>query len=173
MYRVKGFTLIELIITLSVIVILTTVAIPSFQWMIRTNRLAAASNHMVAMLALTRSEAIKRGTRVTLCKSATGTQCTTDGGYEQRWIVFQDSNSNATVDSGESIIQVFDGEQFRGLAMTGNMPVSSYVSYTSMGNTERSSGAFQAGTLTFCAAPEARRLILSRTGRLRVEPGTC
>jgi type IV fimbrial biogenesis protein FimT len=173
MYKAKGFTLVELITVLSIIAILATVAMPSFQWFVRINRLAAATNHMVAMLAFTRSEAVRRGVRVTLCKSNSGVQCTTGEGFEQGWIVFQDHNINATVDENESIIQVFGSEQLEGLVMTGNRPVASYVSYTPMGNTELTSGAFQAGTLTFCATPDARRLIISRSGRVRVEPGSC
>ena len=169
----KGFTLIELIVVLSITAILITLAAPSFQWMIRTNRLATATNHMVAMLAFARSEAIKRGVRVTLCKSSSGTQCTTDQGFEQGWMVFQDHNINATVDEDESVIQVFGGEQFAGLTMGGNRPVANYVSYTAMGYTELTSGAFQAGTLTFCAPPDARRLVISRTGRVRVQSGNC
>ncbi|MGB5065269.1 MAG: GspH/FimT family pseudopilin, partial [Candidatus Competibacter sp.] len=73
MNRKSGFTLIELMITVALAAIVLTLGVPAFQETIRNNRLATTVNDFISSLNLTRSEAIKRGTRVTLCKSANGT----------------------------------------------------------------------------------------------------
>lgn len=61
----RGFTLIELIVTLAVVVILSTIAVPGFQTVIASSRLAADHNEIVTGLATARSEAVKRREDVT------------------------------------------------------------------------------------------------------------
>jgi type IV fimbrial biogenesis protein FimT len=172
MNRRGGFTLIELIVTLAIAAIVLTVGIPSFRELLRENRLATQANEFLAALALTRSEALKRGVRVTLCKSADGASCTANGGYEQGWVVFVDPNNNATVDTGEVILRVY-GALPGGFTLTGNTNVRSYVSYAAGGMSQLISGAFQAGTLTLCAAPKARSIAINSTGRARIAVATC
>lgn len=69
-------------------------------------------------------------------------------------------------------MQVFEALA-RGMSMRGNSTVRSYITYTPLGYTERSSGAFQAGSLTVCASTSGRRIVISRTGRPRTEEITC
>ena len=170
----SGFTLIELIVTLALAVIVLTFGVPAFQGIIRNNRLATVINEFIGALNLTRSEAIKRGVRVTLCKSNDGANCASSGGYEQGWIVFIDPNGNAAVDTGEPIIRVFEGAVIEtGMTLTGNLPVARYISYVATGATESTSGAFQAGTLALCAVPNALRIVINRVGRIRTEAASC
>lgn len=61
----KGFTLIELLITVAVAVVLATIAVPGFQGMVKSNRLAADYNEILATLNYARSEAVKRRVDVT------------------------------------------------------------------------------------------------------------
>lgn len=58
--RQNGFTLVELMVTVAVLAILSTIAYPSFQSTIRSNRVATTTNELIASLALARSEAIKK-----------------------------------------------------------------------------------------------------------------
>ncbi|MFZ1862018.1 MAG: Tfp pilus assembly protein FimT/FimU [Candidatus Competibacter sp.] len=178
----KGFTLLELIVTLALAALVLTVGVPNFQALIQDNRQTAAINQLVGALGLARSEAVKRNIRVTLCKSADGRCCTVDGGYQQGWIVFADSNGDAIRDpttcrnspitnDPEPIIRVH-GPLEAGLTLIGSAGVSDYVSFIPVGASQARNGGFQAGTVTLCAPrylASARRLVLSRGGRVRVE----
>ena len=72
MQRVKGFTLIELMVTIAVLAIAISIAVPSFSKMISDNRAESQSGAMVTALNLARSEAVKRGQNVTVSPT-TGT----------------------------------------------------------------------------------------------------
>lgn len=63
--RKAGFTLTELLITIVIVGILSSIAIPSYSSFVARQRIKSASFDMLAMLTLTRSEAIKRGDLVT------------------------------------------------------------------------------------------------------------
>ena len=85
--RNAGFTVVELMITLSVAGILLAVAVPSFNQMIVANRLATQANEIVAAVSLARSEAIKRNASVTLCRTSDGADCVGGSGNWQNWII--------------------------------------------------------------------------------------
>src|SRR3569832_2509448 len=68
----RGFTLIELLVTLAIAVILLTVAVPNYQMFVANSRMASQANEVVGALSLARSEAVKRGTQVSVCASSDG-----------------------------------------------------------------------------------------------------
>ncbi len=100
-----GFTLVELMMTLAVAAILTTVAIPGFSTLIRDNRLVAGTNQLVTALAVARSEAVKRGSSVSICASDDGTSCTGTN-WNQGWVVFSDSGTAGSVDGTDTVLRV-------------------------------------------------------------------
>ncbi|MCK0506290.1 GspH/FimT family pseudopilin [Aromatoleum anaerobium] len=162
-----GFSLIELLAVLTVAMVLAGVAVPSFATLMRENRLTAAANELLGAILYARSEAIKRGSRVTICTSSGLIDCKPNTGWHGGWIVFEDRSANGEREEGESILLVGDGWN-GGPVITGNTPVRDYVSYVSSGASRRLGGALQMGTITFCDGGAARQIVISASGRPRV-----
>lgn len=103
----QGFTLVELMITLSVAAILMSIAAPSFTSLIQNNRMSTQYNTLLASLTLARSEAIKRNQRVTACQSSTGNSCSGSmANWHTGWIIFVDADRDNIKDPTEEILRV-------------------------------------------------------------------
>ena len=85
-----GFSFIEMMAVLAIVAILAAVAVPSFKGILVSTNMTTQSNDFKGVVAFTRSEAIKRNSRVTLCQSSNGTDCGVGGNWEQGYIVFED-----------------------------------------------------------------------------------
>jgi type IV fimbrial biogenesis protein FimT len=176
MNKITGFTLIELIVTLALVAIIMTVAVPTFQEMLRANRAATDTNDFISSLNFARSEAVKRGRNVVLCKSTDGATCAPAGDWTQGWIVFADIDNDATVDAGEAILRVH-GALTGGDTLVGSADVSDYISYSPDGVTRLIAGTpLSVGTaLSFglCSANQINTIEISPTGRARMEKVAC
>ncbi|SRR5579875_624736 len=82
-----GFTLIELMVTITVAAILMAVAVPAFRSFLQNDRLLTEANLLVASLNLARSEAIKEDADVWVCASSDGLTCSGVANWTQGWIV--------------------------------------------------------------------------------------
>lgn len=80
-----GVTLIELLVALSILAVVMTVGVPSFVTLAHNSQTSTLSADLILALTLARSEAIKRGTTVTVCASADGSTCAED--WSLGWIV--------------------------------------------------------------------------------------
>lgn len=88
--RPSGFSIIELMISITIVAILLVIAAPSLRDALLSSKLSAQANNLVASATLARSEAIKRNASTTLCiPDSTFTSCAAAavGGWEQGWIV--------------------------------------------------------------------------------------
>lgn len=86
--------------------ILGTIAVPSFQAVIKNNRIVTETNDFVGDINYARMEAIKRNTNVNLCKSSNGTTCDSSGAnWAIGWMVYWDSNNSQALDTGEDIMR--------------------------------------------------------------------
>lgn len=72
MRSAKGFTLIELMVTLVVLAILLTIGIPSFNATIRESRLTSQSNDLLGSMIAARSEAANRNEPVRIAAASDG-----------------------------------------------------------------------------------------------------
>ncbi len=95
-----GVTLIELLVTISIVAIVAVFGIPSYRSATTANRMAAEINSLTGDLQYARAEAIKEGQPVTVCVSTTGTRCAGSNTWQSGWIVFADANGNKAVNTG-------------------------------------------------------------------------
>lgn len=80
-----GFTLVEMLTAIAIAAILLAIAVPSYSGSRLNSQLRASSNDLIGSINLARSEAIKRGTTVTVCASSSGDTC--GGDWNEGWIV--------------------------------------------------------------------------------------
>ena len=92
-----GFTLIEMLVTISIMAILLTIAAPSFNTVIAGTRMSAEINDLQASLNFARSEAVKRGLKIDVCPPTTpnGTTCATTNplDWSSGWVVLVDGTT--------------------------------------------------------------------------------
>jgi type IV fimbrial biogenesis protein FimT len=102
----RGFTLVELMVTVIVLGILTTLAVPSFTDVLNASRLSGQTNELVSALHVARSEAVRRNSSVVFCRTGpTLAACTAGDGSWAGWLVFEDANGDSVFDAGEEVIQ--------------------------------------------------------------------
>jgi type IV fimbrial biogenesis protein FimT len=103
--RDSGYTMMELLITMVIVAILGSIAVPGFKYVTSSNRISTEVNGLLGDIQFARSQAVKEGLSVTICTSASPYTGCTNTDWELGWIVFLDSNSNKAVEVGESIIR--------------------------------------------------------------------
>lgn len=182
--RRAGFTLIELIVTISIFSILVALAAPSYRSFVLDNRRAAAANDFVAMLNFARATAITLRSPVTVCRSASATAvtpgCETTGsgaGWEDGWFVFVDANgdgvpqnSDATSDTnGDGVIDFADAVLRRHEGLASGALLHGQAASVSDRIIFNSSGiAVTNGALSLCDErgwSKARVIVVSAGGR--------
>lgn len=172
--RADGYTLIELLVGLAIGAILLTIAIPGYSFLINGSRLTAVTNDLVTALHLARSEAIKRGVRVTVCKTSSATNtvptCDVSAYWQQGWLVFVDGGTTGVIEFGDTLLRVQDSESLAVTITTSNY--NNYVSYLASGRSQGPNGLAN-GAIRVCVDRNRRDIIINSTGRIRLATNTC
>jgi type IV fimbrial biogenesis protein FimT len=98
--RQNGFTMVELMITIVVVSVLMTIAIPGFMDFVKNNRVTGQANSFVVSTQMARNEAVKRGAGTTLCAAnADLDDCSDSTDWSNGWIVFSDLNRDGAINT--------------------------------------------------------------------------
>lgn len=156
--KTLGFTLIELMIVLSIVGITLGIAVPSFQALIASNRLTTSANNLVSALQLAKSEAIKSNFLTIVSKNTT---------WANGWVVFSDKDQDGAqaTDGTEPTIGSFDALS-SGFKLTATLAYANKVTYRPDGRSTID------GSFVFCSpasTADFRRVVIAATGRVRVE----
>jgi len=152
MNRFRGFTLIELLVVIAIIAILTSLAAPSFVRQIKSNTITSNVNTFMADLRFARSEAIRRGGAVVMCRSdapeanppvcGTGSGSNSEG-WASGWVVYVDLNADGAISSNEVLRVQAPNTSIGSITSS---PVKNKFPFTATG---RLTGLTSVPTLTF------------------------
>ena len=163
MKRVNGFTLLELIFTLSLLVILLTLGIPAFSQWVQRSKATDLQYTLLHSIHYARTQATQLQSTVTLCPGTSACEET----WGPNLLIFNDLNSNGAQDNDETLLKQIDiGLLGRHLNWR-SFRKKPYLQFSSQGLTRASNGTFH-----FCPKEPSNNLefslILARTGRARI-----
>lgn len=169
--RARGFTLVELMVTIAVLVVVLGIAAPSLQGVINRNRVTSVANEVVAALNTARMEAVRRNRAAKLCPSVDGASCS--GSDWGRLIIFIDENGDGNVGGTEEVVRdlAFNA---RGISITASTNVSTNhrLWFGSDGLVRVGTGAGRNGGFSVCStrlpADENTRDVLVNVSRSSV-----
>jgi len=165
----QAFSLIGLMITISIITLLSLWSITSFSQLLHDSRLFTSVSQFYSALQYTRSSAIKSNSNIVLCPSQDKIACSDGFDWSLGWIIFHDLNYNRKREGNEDILRV-------------EAPLPHNISMQSSKGRKRirfqGSGMSKGynSTFTFCDQSQQsppRVICLSSTGRARITDKRC
>ena len=161
----SGFTLIELMITVSILGILLGIGLPSFVTFINNNKITAEANSLIYSFHMARSEAIKRGTDVQVSLAFIN-----DRSWPSGWKVIADTNVNHGYTGSthfDDILMQRDPHD--------NLKRFRYVHFNARGALARLSNKPFVVTLkpADCDNIASRIISIAPSGRVNIEHGDC
>ena len=167
----KGFTLVELIVTLAVLAIMTSIALLYFHETMAKQEIKNITHKLISSIQLAKSHAAIHHTNVVICPSQNRVNCQASY-WNSGFIVFLDVNKNRQVDTGEKIIDTQSTElKYGNLDWRGTLSIPSLTFQASNGLPNGSNGSFY-----YCSTYQQThyKILLSRMGHTRIEnPLTC
>lgn len=162
MRSVHGFSLYELLMTMTLASLVLTLGIPSFGSIVANHRLRVEVDALFHAVHLARKSSIVRRRAVTICPSQDGSDCEPDFDWSIGWIMFVNTDRDYPVvrDDDEAILSHHPVDQNTSI-------MSNRKTFTLRSTELRATN----GTLVFCdrrGRATARALVISYTGRPRV-----
>jgi type IV fimbrial biogenesis protein FimT len=93
--RMSGFTLVEMVVVMTIAAILVGIGVPSFRYVTTSNRMSGEINGLLGDMQYARSEALKEGQIVTICSSIDGANCG-NAPWDKGWFIFSDPTNAKT-----------------------------------------------------------------------------
>jgi type IV fimbrial biogenesis protein FimT len=148
----QGFSLLELMVSITIAGILLAVAVPAFSTFVRGTRLSGSARNFVVDFAQARNEAVLRATTVSVCTSTNLSSCDASGWNSGR-LIFVDGGAIGTVDGGDLILGVTQPLNTILTTTATGVAAANVISYSALG---RLTGV---GQITVCATGQPQRNI--------------
>lgn len=168
--HMQGFTIIELMVVVTVMAILMGLAAPAFNNTIRDNRVVTASNGYAAAIATARAEAVKRGRMVSVCPSADGQACGTD--WSAGWMVYLEKETVVAGGAPDVDMILAVGDALKATVATKTAGANNWIRFSSRGLTEELT-TLQIKPATCNAGYSFQELTISLVGRAASTKKTC
>jgi type IV fimbrial biogenesis protein FimT len=180
----RGFTLIELMVTIAIFAIVASQAVPSFFNLLKNNTLSTNSLSFLGDLRYTRNEARTRQNRVTICVSnANYSNCDNNGDWKDGWIIFVDNDITGDIvalSAGDELLRVGNGLTDVEMTLKPTDDMAYHVSYTRSGVTDPIDNAgIGNGSFVLCDTRQfeddgayVRAIVINRVGRVNSFAGT-
>jgi type IV fimbrial biogenesis protein FimT len=162
----RGFSLIELLVVMSIAAVLLGIGVPNMQQYIVSSRLATTSNEFFTALNVARSEAVRRGLQVTLITN--GTAGSRD--FSSGWTMFVDNNANGALDTGEEVLRV-GAAQDSPMTTFGSANFGTFIAFDSTGRLTSGGGSFvicHGTALVVDGIARSRAVVVNGAGRVRM-----
>lgn len=173
-----GFTIVELLVTVSIIAILAALAFPSFAYVLRSNRVSAQANDLVGALTLARNEAITRSRGMTVCaadtRSGTPSECGSRADWQKGWMAIIDDKTSGAPDDGikaSDILRTWAGSDHNTLAPLSDV---AFIRFSPRGEANVATNVtFNLKPAEKCSNQQRRSITLSRLGRVSAVAVDC
>ena len=164
MQKQLGANMLELIISVSIIGSITTIAIPHFKNLLEANRVTTTSNQIRTSLYLARSTSISHQKNVHICRKTATNECIDNypfnADWSNGWLVFIDNNTNANYDSQDTLISVIEKTKKTKIIFNQRGRLRYFPS-----GSARSAGFYICGE----NKKHVRHVLILRTGRVRMK----
>ena len=166
-----GFTIIELMIVVTIMGVLMAIGLPAFDDLIKNSRRTTVVNELISNLMLARAEAAKRGQPVTVCgnTSSGGVSCTGGATWDYGWMVFLDPDANGAIAATGDLLRRFVNDY-------SDIRVRTYTGGTGFLTLQPFNQAGTSGVVLICdkrGDAKSRRICVGSNGRANVSEGTC
>ena len=167
----EGFTLLECLVAVAIMAILTVLAVPGFRDLLVRRSVLVTADALVSDLRFARAEAIKRGTQVSMCRSANGSACSATGNWVDGWIVFVDRHTKGEVDPGDEVLRVQSRQpQLESIASDNPGTDKASFNFLPMGMSGPSTQTFKLTPVAPAPSNSLRVVCVSSQGRPRLAP---